>query len=227
MSRFRLYPTAQQEQQLVEYCAHARYVWNLAVEQHAHWQPGRKPAPGYSEQCRQLTEARAGNEWLCAGSQNVQQQALRDFWRARQSYFKSGFGYPTWRKKHRNEGFRITGKCEVRKLNRHWALVWVPKTGWVRFRLSRPLPAANSFRVTFRHGQWHIAFAVKPQPVPAPGTGKVIGIDRGVAITAALSDGRTLTCPQLTSRERARLRQHQRRPREASGMQPSMRRLPG
>ena len=42
-----------------DHCAHARYVWNLAVEQHAHWRPGRARAPGYVEQCRQLTEARA------------------------------------------------------------------------------------------------------------------------------------------------------------------------
>ncbi|MGW2044921.1 hypothetical protein ACWCPF_07025 [Streptomyces sp. NPDC001858] len=40
------------------HCAHARYVWNLAVEQHAHWRPGRGSAPGFAEQCRQLTEAR-------------------------------------------------------------------------------------------------------------------------------------------------------------------------
>jgi len=32
-----------------------------------------------------------------------------------------------------------------------------------------------------------------------------------VAITAALSDGRALNCPQLTAAERARLRKHQRR----------------
>jgi transposase len=31
------------------------------------------------EQCRQLTEARAEHPWLAAGSQMVQQQALRDF----------------------------------------------------------------------------------------------------------------------------------------------------
>ncbi|HEX3201941.1 MAG TPA: helix-turn-helix domain-containing protein, partial [Actinomycetes bacterium] len=33
MSRYRLYPTAAQEQALLEHCVHARYVWNLAVEQ--------------------------------------------------------------------------------------------------------------------------------------------------------------------------------------------------
>src|SRR5688572_23797065 len=107
MSRYRLYPTARQEQVMLLYCAHARFVWNLAVEQHAHWRPGRKSAPGFAEQCRQLTEARAENEWLGAGNVDVQQQALKDFARAKNAKFTSWFGEPTWRKKHRNEGFRV------------------------------------------------------------------------------------------------------------------------
>src|SRR6266496_831274 len=53
MSRYRLLPTPAQEAVLRGHCAHARYVWNLAVEQHAHWRPGRAGAPGYLEQCRQ------------------------------------------------------------------------------------------------------------------------------------------------------------------------------
>jgi len=144
MSRFRLYPDEKQEQQLLGHCAHARYMWNLAVEQHKHWKPGRKSAPGFAEQCRQLTEARSENEWLRTGSVVVQQQALRDFWHAKQKFFKSGFGHPDWRKKHYDEGFRIVDTCEVRKLNRRWAQFKVRKVGWVKFRLSRPgLPVAN------------------------------------------------------------------------------------
>jgi len=57
---------------LAEHCRHARFVWNLAVEQQQHWQPGRQ-APGYHEQCAQLTTARAEYDWLAAGSQTVQQ----------------------------------------------------------------------------------------------------------------------------------------------------------
>ena len=30
-----------------------------------------------------------------------------------------------------------------------------------------------------RAGRWHVAFAVIPEPVPAPGNGQVVGIDRG------------------------------------------------
>src|SRR5436190_17365326 len=76
MARFRMYPTSEQASIMLEHCAHARYVWNLAVEQHSHWRKGRKAAPGFAEQCRQLTEARRENEWLGSGNDDVQQQAL-------------------------------------------------------------------------------------------------------------------------------------------------------
>src|SRR5690348_6483854 len=100
MSRFRLLPTPAQEVLLRGHCAHARYVWNLAVEQHAHWHPGRKSAPGYLEQCRQLTAVRAEHDWLRAGCQMVQQQALRDFAQAVAASFDRAnpAKRPSWRK---------------------------------------------------------------------------------------------------------------------------------
>ena len=214
MSRYRLLPTPAQQAALRDHCGHARYVWNLAVEQHSHWHPGRKGAPGYVEQCRQLTAARAGHPWLAAGSQTVQQQALRDFATAMAAFFDRGnpAGRPTWRKAGRDEGFRIVGRrgrqWDVRRVSRHVGQVWVPKVGWVRFRWSRAVPPdVKSYRVTLdRAGRWHVAFAAIPEPVPAPGSGQVVGIDRGVAVSAALSTGELLRVPGLTARQRRRLR---------------------
>lgn len=74
-----LYLPPGQEVVLRAHCAHARFVWNLAVERQSWWRPGRTRALGYLDQCRQLTEARAACQWLRDGSQMVQQQALRDF----------------------------------------------------------------------------------------------------------------------------------------------------
>ena len=69
----------------------------------------------------------------------------------------------------------------------------------------------KSYRVTRGPGRrWHVAFAVVPGPVPAPGNGQVVGIDRGVAVAAALSTGELLHCPAMTGRERIRLRRLQR-----------------
>jgi transposase len=219
MSRYRLLPTAAQEAVLRDHCSHARYVWNLAVEQQQHWHPGRTSAPGYLEQCRQLTVARAEHPWLAVGSQTVQQQAPRDFAQAKKAFFdpQNPAGRPTWRKAGRDEGFRIVGRrgrqWDVRRLSRKTGEVWIPKAGWVRFRWSRPVPSgAKSYRVTLdRAARWHVAFAAIPAPVPAPGNGEVVGIDRGVVVSAALSTGELLRVPRLTARERGRLRRLERK----------------
>ncbi|MFC5746429.1 RNA-guided endonuclease InsQ/TnpB family protein [Actinomadura rugatobispora] len=211
MPRYRLAPTLEQEQTLLGHCAHARYVWNLAVEQHGFWSRHRRGgAPGYSEQSRQLTAARAEFAWLRAGSQTVQQQALRDFAQAMGNFFAGTHRRPTWRKQGVHEGFRQVGvkPHQVERLSRKWGAVLVPKCGWVRFRLSRPVPAGvKSYRVTRdRAGRWHVAFAHVPPSLPGPGDGTVIGVDRGVTVSAALSTGDLLKIPGLTPGETRRLR---------------------
>jgi transposase len=215
MHRYRLAPTPEQEAVLVRHCAHARYVWNLAVEQHTWWRSGRKSAPGYLEQCQQLTAARSEHAWLRDGSQMVQQQALRDFAQGRAGFFAGTHRRPRWRKAGRGEGFRIVAvkPGSVRRLNRNWGQFRVPKAGWIRFRWSRQVPdGVKSFRVTRdRAGRWHVAFATVPKPVPAPETGNTVGIDRGVAVSAALSTGELLHVPGLTDREQKRLQFLQRK----------------
>ena len=194
---------------MLEHARHARYVWNLAVEQHAHWRPGRAAAPGYPEQSRQLTEARAEFAWLRAGSQTVQQQALRDFAQAMRNFFGGTHRRPSWRKAGQHEGFRQVGVRgeHIRRLNRRHGQVWVPKVGWVRFCWTRRIPdGVKSYRVTRdRAGRWHLAFAAAPDPIPVPGTGQVVGVDRGVAVSAALSTGELLHVPTLTEAEQRRL----------------------
>ncbi|MCO5998348.1 RNA-guided endonuclease InsQ/TnpB family protein [Actinoallomurus rhizosphaericola] len=215
--RFRLTPTPTQEQGLLDHCAHARFVWNLAVEQHQHWQPGRASAPGYVEQCRQLTEARRAFEWLAAGSQTVQQQALRDFTQAMANFFAGTHRRPTWRKAGVHEGFRIVGQrgrqWDARRLSHKTGQVWIPKVGWVKFRWSRQVPdEAKSFRVNRdRAGRWHVCFAVIPTPIDGPGTGEVVGVDRGVVVSAALSTGEQWSVPGLRKTEADNLRRLQRR----------------
>jgi len=242
-----MYPSPEQEAALLGHCTHARYVWNLAWNLHqfgtleTYGNASRRvdrdgneyihqkrrpvrPLPGYVGQSRMLTEARAEYAWLAAGLQNVQQQALRDFDQAMRNFYAGTHGYPGRRKRHLDEGFRITGLTfgrHVRRLNRHWGQVRVPKVGWVRFRWTRAVPECKSYRVTLdRAGRWHVAFAAIPESVPAPGTGEAVGVDRGVVITAALSTGEQLHCPGMSARERVRLRKAERRKSRARNGSP-------
>ena len=224
MSRYRLRPTAARETALLGHCAQARYVWNLCVEQESHWRPGRGPMPRFSGRCRRLSQARAENRWLAGGSVIVQQQAVRDHGRAMANFFAGTHRRPSWRKSGRDEGFRIVHvkPGHVRRLNRNTGEVWVPKAGWVRFRWSRQVRQdVKSFRVTRdRAGRWHVAFAVVPEPAGGPGTGAAAGVDRGVAVSAALSTGELLHCPGLAAPQQRRLRRLERKlARAARGSQ--------
>jgi transposase len=67
-------------------------------------------------------------------------------------------------------------------------------------------PDVKSYRVTMdRAGRWHVAFAAIPKPFPASGSGQVVGIDRGIVVSAALSTGELLHSPGLNADEKGRL----------------------
>jgi putative transposase len=207
MVRFRLYPTPAQEEMLLGHCAQARFVWNLALEQANWYRPHWGPTPGYAAQNAQLTEARAASDWLASGSCTVQQQALRDFAQAMRNFWAGTHCHPTWRRKGVHEGFRVVAvrPRHVRRLNRRWGEVAVPKVGLVRFRWTRAVRDAKSYRVTRdRAGRWHVAFAQLPLPLDRQPTGVVVGIDLGVANTLATSNGTFMRAPSMSTTERER-----------------------
>jgi putative transposase len=206
--RERLYPSnAEDVAALDMHCAHARFVWNLAVEQQSWWWPGRGHAPGHYERKRQLTEARAAEPWLATGSSSVQQQALRDFDHAMAAFFdpKNPARKPSYRSKHGMQGFVIRD-TKIRKINRRWAEVFVPKCGWVRFRHTRELPEKLGMsRVTCdSSGRWHVAFPAPQPTVDRQPTGAVVGIDRGVCTALVTSDGQHYRVPRISNRRAAR-----------------------
>lgn len=84
----------------------------------------------------------------------------------------------------------------------------VPKLGWVRFRLSRPITeirTASSARVTLdRAGRWWVSFTAPQPDVPRTETGAAVGLDMGVAHTVTTSDGDHFDMPTLLSPGEAR-----------------------
>jgi putative transposase len=109
----------------------------------------------------------------------------------------------------------------VEKLNRRHARVKLPKLGWVRFRLSRPLDSAliRSATLTRDAGHWFVSFLVDDgitTPTQHVFPGSAVGVDRGVVVTLATSDGRLANRDFVTDGERRRaLRLQQRLSRSA------------
>lgn len=160
-----------------------------------------------ASQMRELAQLRGDLDWLRAGSSSVQQAALRDLDRAFQNFFAGRAKHPTFKRRSEREGSFVVRDLTVRRLNRKWGVVTVPKVGQVRFRISRlwsDIEAASSARVAYRNGRWHISFTTPPAQKIEAGTGAAVGVDRGVKNTLAASDGQMVQAPGLTENEERR-----------------------
>lgn len=206
----RMDPDPEQVQVMTMHANHARFVWNLGLEQRE-----IKPRPAnfwisFYTQNRELTEAREENPWLAAGSRKAQEGALYDLDQAYRNWWSNPahFGKPTWRSRSKSPQGFIVRPLIVERLNRKWAVVNVPKAGMVKFRLSGDwavITAAKSARVTVsRTGKWHVSFMALQPAFERTSTGKVVGIDRGVVHTISTSDGVHVSIPTLTPGEQAR-----------------------
>jgi putative transposase len=142
--RYKLDPTTEQAAAFRQFAGMCRAVYNAALFQREHfWRQYRRHAGkhlNYAAQARELTTLRAGFDWAAAVSQTCQQQALRGLERAYHNFFSGIAAYPTPRRKGINGTFRFQGReAGIKKLNRNWCCVRLPKIGWVRFRDTRPV----------------------------------------------------------------------------------------
>lgn len=216
----RMYPDEQRLSVFAVHCGQARFIWNLALEQRRFWRrdhKGRRPVINVVTQMRELAQARQAFDWLQEGSSSVQQAALRDLDRAFANWFKypNHYRYPTWKKRTDKQSFAVRD-ITIKRASKNTALVFVPKAGWVRFRLSVPfekVAEASSARVTRdAGGRWHVAFVTPVRTFNrVTRTGMRVGIDRGVANTLALDNGQMAHAPTLTNGEQERYVALQRR----------------
>ncbi|MEV6325002.1 transposase [Nocardia sp. NPDC051787] len=168
-----------------------RAVWNTGLEQRREYR--RQDAwINYREQAGQLAAAKIEHPWLCAAPGHCLQQTLMDLDRACR---ERGTWKVRWRSARRwRPSFRFPegNKIQIQRLGRRWGRAKLPKLGWVRFRWSRPLGGVIRSATVSRDGaHWYVSFLVedgKQTPAQHP-SASVVGVDRGVAVALACSDG--------------------------------------
>jgi putative transposase len=164
------------------------------------------------EQCAELTRARSELAWLADLPAQSAQQVLRQLDRAYDNWWNPQHpaGPPRFKKRRNRLAVPFPGQAiKVHTLNRRWAQVRLPKVGWVRLRLSRPLGGVVRNATVSHDGLgWHVSFGVATCAEPAAPNGLPgCGVDFGVACSAYVSDEPTprLLPPTLTKGERRRL----------------------
>ena len=213
---YRLYPTPEQECVLTQWSGAVRFTYNLALEQRRDFHhPDHRW--NYFSQCREITILRNEVEWLRDVPVHALQSAVKTLDTAYKRYFsdlpklraeearrkaagtwrprKDGkpHGYPSPRRKFIDDTMRFPDPAtfDFRRLSKHWGEVKLPKLGWIRLRWDRAIPGeVKNITVSRSAGVWNVAAQYEKEiATPIPRDLPLVGIDRGVEVFAALSDG--------------------------------------
>jgi putative transposase len=211
-SKYRLEPT-EQAAWLAQVAGSCRYVYNIALEQRRdHWRKGKL---GYVQQARELTDCRVDTDWLAACPVHALQCALRDLDAAFQRFFAGLGGYPQPRRKHRGDSFRLPDPSYLgfKRLSKRMGAVKLPKIGWIKCRDWRPLGGElRNVTISKRGKHWYASIQWQREvDAPAASNMPVVGIDRGVAVFAALSNGTKIEPLNAFKRTEERLAKAQRK----------------
>lgn len=154
-----------------------------------------------AEQERQLTALREEFDFIGECCRRPQSRTLRSLEKAFGRAFSKTGGWPNFKRGGGNDAFsyHMKHKVKVERLNAKWARVHLPgisearrRDTWIKIRLHRDLPDRPldvAIRRTARG--WEISFNCSVERERRD-RGAAVGIDRGVAVPAALSTGEAL-----------------------------------
>lgn len=192
---FRLETTPHQAATFARWAGTCRYLYNLALEQRRDWyRPGRKFS--YSQQQLELTALRAEVDWIRETPIDALRNVLWSLDGAYQRFNLGIAGYPQNRRKNAKDSFSFFGAVYLgfKRLNRNRGAVRIPKLGWIKFVGYMPLGGELGGITIRRRGRhWYVIARWRTDIAdPAPSILPPVGIDRGIAVFAALSTGHTV-----------------------------------
>jgi putative transposase len=212
MHAARMYLTRVQRTALDRQGHTAQALWNLLHEWYTCGNGGVARRPSVAEIDRQLRAARTdplpGWEWLAELPAQATQQVLKHYLRNWDRFYEGTANRPRFKGRSARLAVDVPQASQLRvtRVNRRWGEVTIPLVGRVRFRWTRPLPGVScdySGRIT--GGRlikdplgWRICFRIEDMRIKVPANHhSAVGVDRGIAHTMALSDGRNLDMPAL------------------------------
>jgi putative transposase len=217
--RYRLYPSPGQEIMLARTFGCARVVFNdcLRLREEAH-AAGEKISDT-EVQRRAVTLAKAAPEraWLGEVASVALVQACQDARRAYRNWFDSlsgkrkgrKVGHPRFRsRKDHRQSARLTRNGFAL----HGDRLYVAKVGDLRVRWSRLLPSVPSSVTVIREadGRYYASFVVEVAATPLPVVSQDVGLDLGLSVLAATSDGELIANPRHLRRRERKLARAQR-----------------
>jgi putative transposase len=229
--RYRIYPDAIQEQQLIEWMETCRGAYNYALREIKDWCDSRKCSidrcslqkeyilaadlkfPSEVQQLNSLPKAKKDFPRLSEVPSQVLQQAIKQLHKGWEYFQKRGFGFPRFKKLGQFKSLLFPQFKENPVTNLHLKL---PKLGVIPINLHRPIPTGfvvKQVRILRKADKWYASISLQCEvsvPDPAP-HGHPIGVDIGLEKFLATSEGVLVKPPKFFKSLQSELKLLQRR----------------
>ena len=187
-----------------------RQLYNAALQERRDAYRMRGVSVSVKQQYAELTVLRQPGFWLdsrlAAVYRECEDAVLHRLDLAMQAFFrrcKRGEtpGFPRFKSAARWK--QLTFPHGDRALRLVGARVRVPGVGAVRLRTGREVPAERGRAwIVEKNGRWYACMECERAAQPLPATGKVLGVDRGVHVLAATSEGELIRNGRLADQHR-------------------------
>jgi putative transposase len=230
---YRIYPSAAQQAELLDWLEICRSVYNYALRQLKDWIASRKcpidrcslekeyiipadePFPSYHRQQNNLPKAKKQFPHLAKVHSQVLQTTIRRLHDTWEAFQKRGHGFPRFKKQGQFKSFVFP---QFKDNPIASSSIKLPKIGEVPINLHRPIP--DGFKVKqvrvlsrVRGTQWYVVVTIESDvAVPnVPAHGRAIGIDLGLERFLTVSDGSFREQPKFFRSMQRKLKLLQRR----------------
>lgn len=207
--KYRLYPTDEQRQNLLQQGGNARFIWNLFLVQNCLYYRETGKFIFYHELAVSLPKLKQQYPFLLESFSQSLQMVARQFDRALKDSFKKQKGFPSFKKKSLfTDSFSCPQKWRLGK-----GFIFIPKIGEVPWKKHRALKGKpKSITISQDGNNWYCSvlceYTIKDKEKQKD---NIIGIDVGLKEFAVFSDKTIIKNPKYLKKQESKLKREQRK----------------
>ena len=182
--KFRIYPSLEQRIFFEKTFGCSRFIWNqMLADRIAHYKETGEFLKNTPAQYKKDFPWLKGVDSLALSNVQLNLQ------KAYKNFFKSGFGFPKFKKKSHSQSYQTNNQRGSIALDGRF--IKLPKVGWVRVKAHRQIEGVikSATISTTSIGVYYVSILCETEIAPLPKTNSSIGIDLGLSDFAILSTG--------------------------------------
>lgn len=213
--KFKLKPTKEQEQQLVQWTGCSRWIWNWCLSTNKEEYEKTKKFIFKFDLKKQIPLLKKEFPWLSEAPSQALQNRVLDFDAALKRVWKQGNGFPKFKSRHIEHHNTLRMEQVGSHIKPTKKQIKVPKLGWVKWTRHRPLEGKlKNITIKKENNHWWCICLCEVPDVETRSDfheSEVVGIDLGISSFVVMSDGNNIKSTNEYRKAEKKLKRQQRK----------------